>query len=151
MPIEIGPDRQKLETLKLNVGDKWRGVLVDINEVPHYKFGTEELEQEIDAAGKPKTKWIARLRPQGATSSSTDLEWWTQNQTKYALREAIRPHNATHIGGEIGIERLADSEPKNKVFKGAHNYRVVIIKAGPTNWADPFNNAPVDEPEEDPF
>jgi hypothetical protein len=128
-----GPD---LETLKFEVGEKFKGTLVDIDEVPHLSFDTGE--QEFTKAGQPKTKWVVRLRRAGATDPSQDLKWWTQNQVRFAVREAVAAHPDTYLGAEIGIERLPDAEPRVKGYKGAAQYRVVIITPGPKGWVDPL-------------
>jgi len=148
MPVEIHiTEHDDLETLKLEVGDKWRGTLVDIDEAPHYAFGTQEPEYQRD--GRPKSKWVARLRPKGATDNTGDLKWWTQNQVKFALREAISACPDNYAGADIGIERMPDGEPRKKAYKGPANYRIVIITAGPDGWVDPFATADSDGAIED--
>ena len=153
MPIEL-TQHDDLETLRLEVGDKWKGTLLDIDEVPHIKFGTADVI-EFTKGGKPKTKWIARLRPSDATDAATDLKWWTQNQVKFALRQAIIEHPRNYQGATIGIERLPDGEPSTKGFKPFHQYRVVIIAPGPDNYVDPYADtgaAPTwDVDDEEPF
>lgn len=151
MPIELRATHPTLPWLKLEIGDKWRGVLVDINPVAHYVFGTKEIE--TDKHDRPKTKWIARLRANGATTSADDLEWWTHNQIKKSLEQEVEKYPGRYLGAEIGIERLADGEPSNKAFKAPHNYRVVIIKPGAVGWVDPFKGVPATEPEpeDEPF
>ena len=151
MPIEL-TEHDDLDLLKLEVGDKWKGTLVDIDAVPHLKFGSDE--QELTKSGKPKTKWVVRLRPEGATSADADLKWWTQNQVKFSVNEAIREHKNNYQGAKIGIERLADGEPSTKGYKPFHQYRVVMIKPGPDGWVDPYAGAPTaswDESDEEPF
>ena len=140
MPVEIHiTEHDDLETLKLEVGEKFRGTLVDIDEAPHYAFGTQEPEYQRD--GRPKSKWVARLRPKGATDATGDLKWWTQNQVKFALREAISACPNNYAGADIGIERMPDGEPRQKGYKGPADYRIVIITPGPDGWADPFTTA----------
>jgi hypothetical protein len=130
-----GPD---LETLKFEVGEKFKGTLIDLDEVPHTSFDTGE--QEFTKSGTPKTKWIVRLRRADATDASADLKWWTQNQVKFAVREALVEHlkAGTAYGAEVGIERLADAEPRQKGYRGAAQYRVVVITPGPKGWVDPL-------------
>lgn len=153
MPIEL-TQHDDLPTLKLEVGQKWRGVIVDIDEVPHYKFGST-TEVEVTASGRPKSKWVVRLRPKDATDATGDLKWWTQNQVKFALREAIAEHRDNYMGAEIGIERLDDGEPSTKGYKPFHQYRVVVITPGPDGWTDPYTATGVtaddDDWNEEPF
>jgi hypothetical protein len=127
-----------LETLKLEVGDKWRGILVDIDPVPHNDFETGA--PLFDKYGKPKTKWVARLRPSNATSADNDVAWWTQNQVQFSLRAAISLHPNNYLGAEIGIERMPDGVPRAKGYKGAADYRIVIITPAPTGWVNPFKH-----------
>ena len=136
MPIEL-TQHDDLDILKLEVGQKWKGTLVDIDDVVHMKFGST-TDPELTASGRPKTKWVARLRPEGATDTTGDLKWWTQNQVKFALREAISDVPNNYQGATIGIERLADSEPSTKGYKPSHQYRVVVITPGADGWVDPF-------------
>jgi hypothetical protein len=139
MPIDIeelsGGGGDDLATLKLEVGVKLVGTLVDIDPVDHYKFGTDEIEYQRD--GKPKKKWIARVRLDGATSASDDLKWWTQNQVKYALVEAVKtcPHN--YKGARIQIVREPDGQPKVPGYKGPASYSVKL-KPAPDGWVDPL-------------
>lgn len=139
MPIDLdelsGSASDELATLKLEVGEKFVGTLVDIDSAPHYKFGTQEPEYQRD--GKPKTKWIARVRPDGTTSPDDDLKWWTQNQVKFALVEAVREVPQNYRGARIQITRLPDGQPKVAGYKGPANYEVKL-KPGPDGWVDPL-------------
>jgi hypothetical protein len=140
MPIDLdelsgGGGGDELATLKLEVGEKFVGTLVDIDSTPHYKFGTQEPEYQRD--GKPKTKWIARVRPDDATNPDADLKWWTQNQVKFALVEAVREHPNNYRGARIQIVRHADGQPKVAGYKGPANYEV-RLKPGPDGWVDPL-------------
>jgi hypothetical protein len=140
MPIDIeelngGGGGDELATLKLEVGEKFVGTLVDIDAAPHYKFGTQEPEYQRD--GKPKTKWVARLRLDNATDPATDLKWWTQNQVKYTLVEAVREHLHNYRGARIQVTRLPDGQPKVAGYKGPANYEVKL-KPGPDGWVDPL-------------
>jgi hypothetical protein len=145
MPIEEVQTSDSLETLKLEVGEKFKGILVDIDQVEHMNYDNPD-ERELDKRGKPKWKWVARLRLPGAVDPDVDLKWWTQNQIKFELSKAIAPHHPNNYrGAEIGIERLEDMAPRRPGYKGAQQYRVVIITPGPTNWVDPLmNNTAID-------
>ena len=48
-----------------------------------------------------------------------------------------------YLGAEIGIERLPDGVPRVKGYKGAADYRIVIITPGSTGWVDPLTSAPL--------
>jgi hypothetical protein len=127
-----------LQTLKLDVGDTFRGLLIDIDEAPHLNFDTGE--PELDRQGNPKTKWVVRLRRAGATDPAEDVKWWTQNQVKFVVRAAIAEHvkSGTYRGAEVGIERKPDGEPRQKGYRGPADYRFVVITPGPVGWVDPL-------------
>jgi hypothetical protein len=128
-----------LVTLKLEPGDTWTGLLVDIDSTPHWSFDNPDV-QEVDRSGRPKTKWVVRLRPDGTTDASEDLKFWAQNQVKFSLRQTIADHPTNYRGARIKIERLDDAQPRQKGYKGAAQYRFTL-KAGPDGWVDPLAQA----------
>lgn len=125
-----------LVTLKLEVGEQFIGTVVDIDSTPHWSFNDPDV-QEVDRNGRPKTKWILRVRPDGATSADEDLKYWAQNQVKFSLRQAIAEHPHNYRGGRIKIQRMEDGQPRQKGWKGPANYEFTL-KPGPDNWVDPL-------------
>ena len=142
--IEYG-EFDDLEELRLDVGDKFRGILVRIKPVPHYVFGSKtEIEQHlVNGVMVDKEKWILVLRREGATDAADDLEFWTQNQTKREVNDELIKAgvDSDHINGTIiGIERMPDRPPRTPGYRGATQLRVVIITAGPDGWVDPLTD-----------
>lgn len=136
MPIDLTSQTDdELDTLKLDVGDTFVGIVVDVDEAPHYKFGTQE--PELTKSGQPKTKWVVRLRPKDATSRDQDVKFWAQNQVKFELRQTLAGHPRNYLGGLLKVERLEDGKPSNPAFKGPHQY-AFTLKPGPDAWVDPL-------------
>lgn len=152
MPLddtELGGTPDELDTLKLDVGDTYVGTIIDISAAPHYVFGT--AEPKYDRAGQPMTKWVVRLRPDGATTPDSDVKFWAQSQVKFELRATIAQHPHNYPGGKLKIERLEDGEPRQKGYRGPANYQFTY-KPGPDRWTDPLA-APVPDIDnlDDPF
>jgi hypothetical protein len=141
----------KLEAFKLDVGEKRRMVVVDVSSFHMKDFDTEEPLYQAD--GKPKTGLIVRLRDPKATSAEDDLNWWTRNQVKVEFATAVNPlvKSDTYRGAVADIERLEDLEPKKKGYKGAQQWKVTFIEAGPVAWVDPLNTGPIYAEDEAPF
>lgn len=151
MPIdadELTERGDDLETVTFEVGQGGTYILVDIDSTPHLNFDTGE--QEYTKAGKPKTKWIARLRKPGATDAGDDRKWWTQNQVKFELMQAVKAHPNNYLGATVKIERKPDGEPRQKGYRGPAVYSVEIIEPGPTGWEDPLTRTSILDDEE-PF
>ena len=151
MPIDLTNQTDDLDTLKLEPGDTFVGQIVDIDEAPHYKFGTDE--PELTKGGKPKTKWVVRLRPKDATDADSDVKLWCQNQVKFELRQTIAEHPNNWQGGMLKCERLEDGQPKVKGWKGPQQWRFTL-KPGPDGWVDPFAGADTSDvfgDDEEPF
>lgn len=149
MPVEIN-QHDKLDTLNLEIGDTWKGTLVDINDEQDKDYDTGAPLFWSD--GNPKMLWIARLRLAGATDRLDDVNWWTRSQVKKALNAAVAQYPDNYLGAEIEIERLPDGKPSNPKFKAPHQYKVEVVTPGPDNWVDPLaSTGPQYDAEEAPF